>query len=1102
MNSMVESNKESKVFADLLAELMTRQDKGETINLKAIIEKYPEFESAFTEYFAAVESIDGLSEPVDESFKNTIVSVESGTVTGETSKEQPTEGAFAAKKFPFMFGRYEMLRLLGKGGMGKVYLAKDSILGRKVALKIPEIPAGNDDYVKRFYREARAAAAIQHRNICPVFDIGELDETRFISMAYIEGKPLSEFVGKMNPREVAVVVRKMAIALHEAHKLGIVHRDLKPANVMIDKQNEPVIMDFGLARDVSLSDATQLTQAGTIVGTPSYMSPEQIRDTDNVTALSDVYSLGVIMYLMLTGKLPFEGDLFSIITQIASDNPSRPIEVCEEIDPVIDAICLVAMSKVASDRFSSMIDLSNALNDYLEQKSTQTDGDDHNREAISSPPTSTTNSNAAVDEPNSVSASERHDSAFEVKIETEQDRPKFKPKAKPQSKPRPKPKSFFKQNKPALWISAAIALAIVGILLSVVFLIPSKNGYIRVEIDDPSISAELSSNGMTINSTNKSESIKIEPGESQSLKITRGNFEFETEDFVLRRGEKSVLKINFVKGNLIATRDGNAIDVERKNKPHVALKPLGKDPTKKTITNPDASSKTNASIAIGPQSTNREIAAWILSNRGGTITISTNRKRLHCRSVDELPESNFKTLEAVLPPTFVDEDLRHVAKLKYLEVLKVGNQLKGPGFEYFADSKLIKLDCAVGGGAKSNLKLAYIAKISNLQELSLTYGLLSGQLGKLKPLRNLKILYTWSTRLEPGDVDDLAVLSQLEDISWSGNLDDQSPKTFVDSFPNLRRLRCNGTDVSDASVFEFAKLKSLESLSISNSRVTPDAAQRLKSLMPNCRLDFVPTRMEFIKRMLANDAKFVAADGSLIKDSANFTNIEIKHLQDLDHRFGDNELKMVFQFLPHLKNFRIEGTNVTVEGLKGFKDRSVEKVVLSLNFTGENAKHLLVFNKAKELGIVHSSLDNKSLQCLSKLDQLEILSLAFSSSLGDELRVLADLPKLVDLDLTGTVVSPSNLEWIKESSKLDSLNLSYCKNIDSLSFLTNCKSLSNVKMVGLDVDLTPLESTAIKHVIIDYVPEKHEKVLRNMKSLEMVNHTPISKFFSKPAQSK
>ncbi len=219
------------------------------------------------------------------------------------------------------FGRYRILKSLGEGAMGSVYLAHDTQLDRKVALKIPKFDAKSETkHIDRFLREARSAATLNHPNICPVYDVGEIDGTHFMTMAYINGHTLQDFVNPEKPqrdRNVANVVRKIALALHEAHINGLVHRDVKPGNVMVDPRNEPIVMDFGLARQIDEEDDARLTRDGAILGSPAYMSPEQVEGkADALGPHSDLYSLGVILYELLTGNLPFQGSVASIIGQI------------------------------------------------------------------------------------------------------------------------------------------------------------------------------------------------------------------------------------------------------------------------------------------------------------------------------------------------------------------------------------------------------------------------------------------------------------------------------------------------------------------------------------------------------------------------------------------------------------------------------------------------------------------------------------------------------------------------------------------------------------------------------------------------------------------
>ena len=272
------------------------------------------------------------------------------------------------KEFPAPFGRYRILKLLGRGGMGAVYLAQDTQLDRPVALKAPHFDAGDGPQVReRFFREARAAATLRHPNICPLHDVGEIDGTPYLTMAYIEGKPLAEIAAArpFTSRQSALLVRKLALALQEAHRRGVIHRDLKPENIMIDRRGEPIIMDFGLARRTRGQDP-RLTQRGAVLGTPAYMPPEQVSgDVDATGPASDVYSVGVIFFQLLTGRLPFHGDAMAMLSQVLMDEPPAPSTLRPELEPELEAICLKAMAKKIDDRYASMAELATALTDAL-----------------------------------------------------------------------------------------------------------------------------------------------------------------------------------------------------------------------------------------------------------------------------------------------------------------------------------------------------------------------------------------------------------------------------------------------------------------------------------------------------------------------------------------------------------------------------------------------------------------------------------------------------------------------------------------------------------------------------------------------------------------
>jgi WD40 repeat protein/serine/threonine protein kinase len=268
---------------------------------------------------------------------------------------------------PPQFGRYQILRCLGKGGMGAVYLAQDSKLDRPVALKVPFRSDENPVVLERFYREARAAANIEHPNICPVYDVGEIEGRPYLTMAYVEGKPLTAFIDPkklLSVPKVVSLVRKVCLALAEAHSRGVIHRDLKPSNIMINRRGEPVIMDFGLARRVDKHDV-RLTVSGALMGTPSYMAPEQVTgQIEAVGAASDIYALGVIFYELLTAQRPFEGSLGAVFAQILTQPPQPPSQHRHDLDPKVEAICLQAMAKEPAQRYASMTEFAKALSAY------------------------------------------------------------------------------------------------------------------------------------------------------------------------------------------------------------------------------------------------------------------------------------------------------------------------------------------------------------------------------------------------------------------------------------------------------------------------------------------------------------------------------------------------------------------------------------------------------------------------------------------------------------------------------------------------------------------------------------------------------------------
>jgi serine/threonine-protein kinase len=256
-------------------------------------------------------------------------------------------------------GRYRIVRKLGSGGMANVYLAEDEDLGRRVAIKILNDRYANDDlFIERFRREAKSAAALSHPNIVSVYDRGEAEGTYYIAMEVIEGRSLKELIMTRGPLPIPQALaytHEMLEALRFAHRHGIIHRDIKPHNILIGERLK--VTDFGIAR----AGASQMTEAGSIMGTAQYLSPEQARGAP-VTAASDLYSVGIVLYEMLTGKVPFTGDsAIEIAMKHLNEPPKPPSKIRPEISEELDAVVLRALSKNPEDRYQTAEEFSEDL---------------------------------------------------------------------------------------------------------------------------------------------------------------------------------------------------------------------------------------------------------------------------------------------------------------------------------------------------------------------------------------------------------------------------------------------------------------------------------------------------------------------------------------------------------------------------------------------------------------------------------------------------------------------------------------------------------------------------------------------------------------------
>jgi uncharacterized protein (TIGR03067 family) len=375
-------------------------------------------------------------------------------------------------------GRFELRNVLGSGAFGKVYRAFDPQLGREVALKVPLSSTVESEKERaKFLKEARSAANINHPNVCQIHEVGEAVGRPYIVMALVRGQSLADTLKTrkepLPEKQAALVVRKIALALAAAHDSGIVHRDLKPANVMFDRERRDiVVMDFGLARGPRLGDVHG-TQSGVIMGTPAYMSPEQARgDSKGVGPAGDIFSLGVILYELLTGTRPFTGTATEVLGKILHVEPERPSAVRPGVDPRLETICLKAMAKDTAARFASMKEFAAALDAVLRKS------------APTSPTVESVNANATRREGDDGSSNTRNNLA-ELFAALSDDRKQARVETAAAVE------AAIAKHRTPRWVFALAGLFIVGgltALAGIVFYTKSDKVKVTIELTDVDLS--------------------------------------------------------------------------------------------------------------------------------------------------------------------------------------------------------------------------------------------------------------------------------------------------------------------------------------------------------------------------------------------------------------------------------------------------------------------------------------------------------------------------------------------------------------------------------------------------------------------------------------
>jgi len=355
---------DDELLAELLEQMLEAAREGEEPDIERFAAAHPQLRDELRELWATARMAEGLASSAD---------VESAS---------PQDGQPHGLSLPRTIGDYELLEELGRGGMGIVYRARQVSLGRQAAVKmILRADIATEADRTRFRIESEAAARLEHPHIVKVFDVGEWQGQPYFSMQFVEGQTLSQRIadGPLPARQAAELLIPVCRAIDHAHQQGVLHRDLKPSNVLIDAEGRPFVTDFGLAKQVSAFNSNastelhhaagsmSLTQSGAILGTPGYMAPEQAAGSrGNLEPATDVYSLGAILYAMLTGRPPFQAaSPVDVVLMVLEQDPPPPRLLNPQADPDLEMIALKALQKPPDLRYDSAAELADDLEAYL-----------------------------------------------------------------------------------------------------------------------------------------------------------------------------------------------------------------------------------------------------------------------------------------------------------------------------------------------------------------------------------------------------------------------------------------------------------------------------------------------------------------------------------------------------------------------------------------------------------------------------------------------------------------------------------------------------------------------------------------------------------------
>lgn len=692
---------------------------------------------------------------------------------------------------PTEIGQYRIISKLGSGGMGAVYKAFQPRLNRFVAIKM--LPAGlldNDIARQRFDRELKAAGKVLHPNIVTAFDAGQTGNTDYLVMELVEGFDLAQLERCVNPLPIAAVcelIRQASLGLAQVHQLGLVHRDIKPANLMLGPNGQVKILDLGLAllqQSMATESGAELTNTNQMMGTFDYMAPEQCVDSHAVDQRADVYALGATLFRLLTGSAPFAHR--RSLTQVGRlsakllENPPSPSELRNDVPAALATLVERMLAREPEQRVASAAEVARLLAPFCRsadlEKLFAAAGESQATASLSKTatlgPTVLAPIVLAPNEPISDNGQ--------------------------QAETRAHPRVGFS----AVWPRLALLLAATAAaILAGVFFLQTKHGTLRVEINDPQITAQISGEKVILRQGDRDKEITLSPGERKLL-IERDGFRFETNQIEIRNGQQVSLRVELLDGEITVRKDDKVIGSKTlptpPSLPQQAAIPADPQPEPPPAQPPRLP---------GPTASEGEIAKYLatLDAQVGTVTLDPAKP-------DEVKITSLRWADAHSNPSV--EALQPCARLRHLESL--GYHGGNEGFKLFLGCTEIKaLEMGPAQMDAEGAKL--IARLPKIERIQVPCGDCRAFMAELTKIPTIKHIHLYRCQVNNDDVEVLIDMPQLREF-WIS-----SPGT---------------TPLNSDVIKHLKKMKQLTKLTIDWAGGPSEAeVKELRAALPNCAVN-------------------------------------------------------------------------------------------------------------------------------------------------------------------------------------------------------------------------------------------------------------------------